>query len=184
MKTLEGNSGEMSLRKILFNEISGNLSNSQVFKDCYADTIMNLEDSKSSTKFYKNVIKSFRSTFDEVILMNCRLLGCQILFSAFQQKNQCFQNLRADNIQIICVWIIFYLQLHKHFQQHTFRDKYKINIVIFDLMIMIRPKLYFKSLILYNFIFIQKIKITFKSQSGNISLLMYNSINIAFLQKS
>ena len=91
MKTLDGNSGEISLRKILFNEISGNLSNSQVFKDCYADTIMNLEDSKSSTKFYKNVIKPFRSTFDEVILLNCRLLVVSYFSLRFNKKISVFR---------------------------------------------------------------------------------------------
>ena len=62
----------------------------------------------------------------------------------------------------------FYVQLHKHFQQHTFGGKYKINIVIFDIVNMIRLKLCFKSLISYNLIFVQKIKVAFKSQSGNI----------------
>ena len=62
----------------------------------------------------------------------------------------------------------FYVQFHKHFQQHFFGGKYNINIVIFDVMNMIRLKLYFKSLISYNLIFVQKIKVAFKSQSGNI----------------
>ena len=55
MKALDANSNEKSLKKFLLNEIFENLSNSQFFKDCYAEKIMNLKDSKSSTKFYKSV---------------------------------------------------------------------------------------------------------------------------------
>ena len=103
------NRGCKSLRKMLLHEIFRTLSNSRFFKASYADTFRKLENSRNSTNFYKSV----RKNFSELPLMKffyqmSRLFSCRNFSLRFNEAINVFIIFRAENIRIICSWVICY----------------------------------------------------------------------------
>ena len=100
------------------------LSNSRLSKASYADKFRKLENSRNSTNFYKSVGKNF----SELPLMKffyqmSRLLSCRTFSLRFNEAINIFSLFRAENIRIICSWVIFYVWPDKKIQQHTFGGK-------------------------------------------------------------
>ena len=113
-----------SLRKVLLHGIFRTLSNSRLSKASYVDTFRKLENSRNSTNFYKSVGKNF----SELPLMKffyqmSRLLSCRNFSLRFNEAINVFSLFRAENIRIICSWVIFYVWPDKKIQQHTFGGK-------------------------------------------------------------
>lgn len=110
--------------KSVASDIFRTLSDSRFSKASYADTFRKLEHSRNSTNFYKSVGKNFSELpLIKFFYQMTRLLSCRNFSLRFNEAINVFSLFRAENIRIICSWVIFYVWPDKKIQQHTFGGK-------------------------------------------------------------